>query len=251
MRLSAGEFMSWPRKALTFIGMSGVGKTYLSGLLEREGWSRYSCDYEIGARHMRAAMAETLDTPDDIGALSRFLGKLGNPERGGLGLEEFKKRQRLYYDAECAAIAGVGAALAAAPGHFVHDSTGSLCEILDEAPIRALGRQTLFVYLKAGPEEEETVRQRARTHPKPLFFPPQEFERWVGEYLAHEKLGIVEGIEPDEFARWVFPRLFESRLPKYRGLADLYGVSVDTASLRGVRDEQDLMERIAGALENR
>lgn len=251
MKLSADEFLGQPGKAITFIGMSGVGKTYLSGLLERAGWRRYSCDYEIGKRHMRNVLIESLDTPDDLGALSRFLGKLGNPEKGGLSLEEFKRRQKLYYDSECAAIAEAMGELAEAPGNFVHDSTGSLCEILDEDLIRRLGEQTLFVYLKASPEEEEVVKERARIYPKPLFFPPQKFDEWVEEYLAHEKLDTPDRIEPDEFSRWVFPRLFESRLPKYQKLADLYGVAVDTSALRGVQDESDLIERIAGALPTR
>ncbi|MCC6598484.1 MAG: hypothetical protein IT559_06820 [Alphaproteobacteria bacterium] len=248
MKLSAEEFLKKDRKAITFIGMSGVGKTYLSGVLAQGGWRRYSCDYEIGTKHMREALAGAVETPEDLSALSAFIGKLGNPDTGGLPLAEFKRRQKCYYDAECASIAGVQAALHAAPENFVHDSTGSLCEILDESLIENLGAQTFFIYLKASPEEEEIVKARAISHPKPLFFPPQKFEEWVAEYLEIQELETPEQITPDDFARWVFPHLFAARLPKYQALADRYGVSVETKTLQGVADAADFLERIAAAL---
>jgi len=43
-------------------------------------------------------------TVDNLHPVSSFLGKLGNPERGGLGLAEFKRRQELHRRAEIAAM---------------------------------------------------------------------------------------------------------------------------------------------------
>jgi GTPase SAR1 family protein len=53
MRFTSGkEFASLPRKAVTVLGMSGVGKTSLSSLLMQSGWFQYSVDYRIGTRYM-------------------------------------------------------------------------------------------------------------------------------------------------------------------------------------------------------
>src|SRR5690606_40473384 len=46
-------------------------------------------------------------TVDNLHPVSSFLGKLGNPERGGLGLAEFKRRQALHREAEIAAMKDV------------------------------------------------------------------------------------------------------------------------------------------------
>ena len=44
---------------------------------------------------------------DHLKPVSAFLGKLGNPELGGLSLPEFKRRQRLHHQAEVAAMMDV------------------------------------------------------------------------------------------------------------------------------------------------
>lgn len=250
MKLSSQEFLECPHKAITFMGMSGVGKTYLSSLLETWGWGRVSCDFEIGKTYLAPHLSRPMETVDDIGVLSDLIGKPGRSDLGGLPFEEYKRRQKLYSDAECAAVRAVARQVPEMSGHFVHDSTGSLCEILDEDLLDALGQKTLFVYLKASPEEEALVLERAKKHPKPLFFPPLELDAWVKEYLDFKGLSAPEEMDPDDYSRWVFPKLFAARLPKYQRLADLYGVSVQSCVLHGVRDEADFLARLAEALDD-
>ena len=52
MKLSIKEFRAWESKRITLLGMSGVGKTYLSTLLRRHNWFHYSVDYRIGTRYL-------------------------------------------------------------------------------------------------------------------------------------------------------------------------------------------------------
>ena len=42
MKLSVDDFRAWENKCVTLLGMSGVGKTYLSTLLCRYDWFHYS-----------------------------------------------------------------------------------------------------------------------------------------------------------------------------------------------------------------
>lgn len=247
MFVKRSEFLGSPYKAITLLGMSGVGKTFLSGMLEGWGWSRFSCDFEIGHKTLAPHLKAVMGNAEDIGVLSRFIGKPGNPDFGGLDYETFKSRQIMYYEAECAAIE---AAVKSIPEgrNFVHDSTGSLCEILNEVLLQRLGQSTLFVYLKAGKAEENLVLERAMQTPKPLFYPPFQLESWIGQYLEEQSLKRPEDMKPDEFARWVFPKLFAARLPKYQALADKYGVTIPCDRMYGIKSEEDVINVIADAL---
>jgi len=251
MKLSAQDFLNSPQKIITFLGMSGAGKTYISSQLARWGWVQYSCDYEIGTRYLKDDLAGLggVDV-EDIGALSAFLGKLGSQEHGGFPLDLFRKRQKAYYDAECQSIASVAQLLSkGVDGNFIHDSTGSLCEVEDETLLHALGEKTLFVYLQASEESEKQVLQRAQDVPKPLFFPADFLEENLQAYLNEFSLSGVDDIEPDHFSRWIFPKLFEARKPKYQRLADLYGVSIPAESFSDLGSVEDFVEIVARHLD--
>lgn len=237
------KFLDDEHKSITFMGMSGVGKTYLSCQLAQWGWAHHSCDYYIGAH----VLADKLDAPvttEDLSPLSRFVGRIGDPALGGLDLDTFKDRQQAYYDAECRAIS----ACAPVSGqHCVNDTTGSFCEITDEALIEKACSESLLVYLKATPEEEQEVLKRAREYPKPLFFPSALFDEKLAAYQAEQGIDDVARIVPDEFSRWVFPHLFAARLPKYQALADRYGVSIVSTTFHGVQSEEDFLRIVAEA----
>lgn len=247
MRLTAARFLAQPRKAITFIGMSGLGKTHTACMLARQGWKHYSCDEVIG----RDFLADALDAPvtrEDLSPLSRFIGKLGDPAQGGLGLVEFKKRQKMYYDAECESLRRVGRAIALSDASFVNDSTGSLCEIMDETLIDKVGHETLFIYIRANADDEAEILQRAIDYPKPLFFPASEFDYWLDEYMKDRGIKNIDDMDPDAFARWVFPVLFQARLPKYRRLAEMYGITIESEDIRGIETEKDFLALVAQGL---
>jgi GTPase SAR1 family protein len=50
MRMTRSEFLAWPHKAITLLGMSGVGKTTLAYKLPASKWFHYSGDYRIGTK---------------------------------------------------------------------------------------------------------------------------------------------------------------------------------------------------------
>jgi hypothetical protein len=259
MPITISEFNGIKHKVITLMGMSGVGKTYMSGVLEKQGWFHYSCDYEIGTRYMGAEIVMTLGKENsiakqDILQLSEYVGRLGNPSKGGLPLEEFKRRQRAYAEAECRALSQLPKVVkeAHAKGftHVVNDSTGSLCEIADQILLDTIDENSLIVYLKASPEEEKAVLRRAQERPKPLFYSPERFDYWLAEYLEEKKVKSADLIEPDDFSRWVFPRLFENRLPKYQRIADKYGVTIASEKFHGVNTEDEFLNVIVDHLKD-
>ncbi|MCK5666758.1 MAG: ATPase, partial [Thiotrichaceae bacterium] len=52
MKFTIDEFRRWENKKVTLLGMSGVGKTYLSTMLRDSQWFHYSGDYRIGSRYL-------------------------------------------------------------------------------------------------------------------------------------------------------------------------------------------------------
>ncbi|NNC63931.1 MAG: ATPase, partial [Gammaproteobacteria bacterium] len=52
MRMTGQQFLDWPNKAITLLGMSGVGKTTLAYKLPSSKWFHYSGDYRIGTKYL-------------------------------------------------------------------------------------------------------------------------------------------------------------------------------------------------------
>lgn len=250
MKMSAQAFRESPRRAVTLIGMSGVGKTWLSCRLAEWGWYNYSCDYLIGTNYLTDELCGGEISEANIERLSDFVGQIGDPARGGVGLEEFRRRQDMYYEAECAVLRDLKDGLEQSGARdFICDSSGSLCEVRDEMLLDEVGKKTLMVYLKVAPGEHAKLLKRAVDYPKPLYFPPEFFEERLRFYMKDRGVTSVDGIDPDDFLSWVFPYLFESRLPKYQRLADQYGVTVSSAVLEDIHSAADFVELIAGSLE--
>ena len=55
-------------------------------------------------------------------------------------------------------------------------------------------------------------------------------------------------MDPDEFTRWVFPRLFHSRIPRYAAIAEPHGYTVTSREVAQVRDEGDFLQLLETAI---
>jgi len=190
----------------------------------------------------------------DLGPVLTFVGKLGGPQWGGLSLDEFSRRQAAYRDAEIAAMKDVpefirkGQEIYGYP-HFVNDVGGSLCELDAPGVIELLAEHTLILYIQTTTrEEEDTLIRRAQSDPKPLYFRPAFLAEHLPLYLKERGLEFVAQIEPDDFARWVFPRLFHSRIPRYEAIAGPHGYTVTSQEIAQVRDERDFLALLETAI---
>jgi hypothetical protein len=278
MKFDVASFRDWPQKKVTLLGMSGVGKTWLSSMLRRHDWFHYSADFRIGKRYLDEPILDlikqqAMQVPflhdllrrdwidiknnikvDDLGPVLSFVGKLGDPLRGGLQLEEFLRRQAMYRAAEIAAMHDVPAFVSKAQdiygyAHFVNDVGGSLCELDDPAVIDLLVESTLILYIQVTTTEEEAeLIRRAQADPKPLYFRPQFLAEFLLRYLDEQGLDEIAMADPDDFTRWVFPHLFRSRIPRYEAIAGPHGYTVTSAEVAGVRDENDFLALLEKAI---
>lgn len=278
MKLSAAQFRKWEQKAITLLGMSGVGKTRLACLLRRNHWFHYSGDYRIGTRYLDEPILDHIKkelmhvpvvrellrsdsiqirnniTVDNLDPVSTFLGKLGNPEQGGISLTEFKLRHELHRQAEINSMKDVPDFIYKAHhiygyDHFVNDAGGSLCELDDPGVMEVLAEHTLILYIKASSANEQELIQRAADSPKPLYYRAAFLDEQLQAYMQEKNLEFVAMIEPDDFARWVFPRLFYSRIPRYDAIAEQYGYTINTSEIADINTEEDLLSLIEQALE--
>ncbi len=276
MKLSVAEFREWEHKSVTLMGMSGVGKTRLSNILRNSDWFHYSGDYRIGTRYLDEPILDSIKeqamqvpllrdllrsdsifirnniTVDHLKPVSTFMGMLGNPELGGMSLKEFKRRQHLHRDAEIAVMHDVPAFIRKSQTiygyqHFINDVGGSLCELEEPGVIDLIAEHTLILYIRATEQDEERLIGRALAHPKPLYYREAFLDEQLADYMREQELTYVSLIDPRDFARWVFPRLFRSRIPRYEAIAAEQGYTVSTDELSQVESEVDflnLLERV-------
>ncbi len=277
MKFSIKEFRDWEHKNITLLGMSGVGKTRLSNILRSDSWFHYSGDYRIGSRYLDEAILDNIKQQamqvpflrdlllsdsiyiannlsfDNLQPVSSFLGKIGNPELGGLSLNEFKRRQALHHHAEIAAMSDVPDFVRKSQEiynykNFINDAGGSVCELDNDETLKVITDNTLILYIRASEEDEKSLIKRAESAPKPLYYREQFLDEHLTTYMQEHKLQYVAQIDPDDFVRWVFPYLFYARIPRYETLASEHGYTVSTAEISAVQNEEDFTQLIETAI---
>ncbi|MDX1519125.1 MAG: ATPase, partial [Gammaproteobacteria bacterium] len=186
--------------------------------------------------------------------VSTFLGKLGNAAQGGLGLKEFKYRQALHRQAEIAAMKDVPEFIRKAHeiygyDNFVNDAGGSLCELDDPEVIQILAEHTLILYIKASEQDEQELIKRTEESPKPLYYREAFLDEQLEKYMQEKNLEYVALIDPDDFARWIFPKLFYTRIPRYESIIAEHGYTLTTEEVSAVRSEFDFLELVGRVLD--
>ena len=281
---SGSDYLAAPRKRVLLFGMSGLGKTYLAAMLrDQAGWFHYSVDYRIGTRYMgeyisdnfkREAMKVPLlrellmtdsvyiasnITFDNLAPLSTYLGKPGDAAKGGLPFAEYQRRQAQHARAEVAAMLDTTRFIDRAEdiygyAHFVCDTSGSICEVVDADnpadPVMAeVSAHLLPVWIKGSDAHRAELIRRFDRAPKPMYYRPDFLLQVWGEYLAQS--GLTEATaDPDAFLRFGYARLLESRQPRYGAMAR-WGVTVTAEEVAEATTPARFDDLICTALDRR
>ena len=279
---SPAAWLEAPEKRLAVFGMSGLGKTRLASILRAQGqWYHYSIDYRIGTAYMGEHIADNLKRQamqvpflaellrsdsiyigsnisfGNLAPLSTFLGKPGDPALGGLPFDEYMRRQALHRRAEVNALLDTPSFVVRARDlyeypHFIADTGGSICEVVDpedraDEVLATLSSQCLMVWIE-GPESHtaELIRRFDRD-PKPMYYKP-EFLLPLWQGWLNEQGLTAETADPNAFIRYAYAHAMAHRAPLYAAMARNWGVTVTAAEVEGVRDAQDAIAMVATAL---
>jgi hypothetical protein len=282
---SATELVAWPHKAVTIMGMSGVGKTTLANLLRDDDWFHYSVDYRIGTRYMGEHIVdnfkrEAMKNPflrtllrtdsiyissnitfDNLSPLSTYLGKPGNPDKGGIPFAEYKRRQAQHRQAEIQALLDVPHFMDKARSiydyeHFICDAGGSLCEVVNlgdhgDPVLKVLSGNTLMLYIRGTEDHAAALVERFSAAPKPMYYQPQFLDKTWAAFKDQFGIANDDDVDPDRFIVWGFEKLLHHRIPLYEDIARRYGYTVEMADIPTIRDEQDFIALLSRAIAER
>ena len=271
-------------KRVLLFGMSGLGKTHISNLLRAQGdWFHYSVDYRIGTRYMGEHIAdnfkrEAMKVPllrellmtdsvfiasnitfNNLAPLSTYLGKPGDPAKGGVAFAEYLRRQEQHRQAEVAALSDTPAFIGRARSlygyaNFVCDSGGSICEVVDPANpadpvLKVLADNLLLVWIKGSEAHRAELIRRFDRAPKPIYYQPQFLAQVWAAYLEEQGLP-GDRVDPDAFLRFAYAQLLDHRQPRYAAMAER-GVTVTAEAVARIDSAADFETLISRALEAR
>lgn len=281
----AKDWKNATHKRVALFGMSGLGKTYLSEMLRGRGnWFHYSVDYRIGTRYMGEHIVDNFKreamrnpflrdllmtdsiyiasniTFENLSPLSSYLGKPGDASKGGIPFNEYLKRQRQHRAAEIAATIDTQVFTRKAHElygyrHFVSDTSGSVCEVVDpsnpnDPVLTALSSAVLPVWIKGADTHTDELKARFAAAPKPMYYPEGFLTQKWTEYLSERDI-TEDQVDPDHFVTWGFGELLENRLPRYAAIAENWGVTIDAKDVRDIKNSTDFKELIAEAIDRK
>lgn len=273
-----------PQKRVLFYGMSGLGKTHVSQMLrDAGGWFHYSIDYRIGTRYMGEfitdnAKAHAMQVPflrdlllsdsiyigsnitfHNLSPVSTYLGKPGAPEKGGMPMEDYRRRQEQFRQAEINALMDTGYFIERSQRlygypHFICDTGGSICEWVDgddpaDPILTELSRHCLLVYIEGSEAHTAELVRRFDRAPKPMAYQPAFLSRVWEEYLRKNNVMEAE-VDPDAFIRWTYAQALAHRQPRYEAMAK-WGIRVSADEVARATDAASFETLIATAIDRR
>jgi len=282
---NAEEWLGATERHVLLFGMSGLGKTHIAKALRCEGnWFHYSVDYRIGTRYMGELIAdnakrEAMKVPflrellmsdsiyigsnitfDNLDPVSTYLGKPGDPAKGGLPFAEYQRRQAEFREAEVAALLDTGRFIDRAKAlygypHFVCDTGGPICEWVDpddpkDPVLSALAARSLMIWIEGSDAHTAELVRRFDKAPKPMCYRPDFLmAQWRG-YL--ELKGVPEDrVDPDDFIRFTYAMALAHRQPLYAAMARNWGLTVKAEDMARVDGQAAFIEVVAGAMRER
>lgn len=281
---NAQDWREAPHKRVLFYGMSGLGKTYLSNMLRDHGdWFHYSIDYRIGTRYMGEliadnAKAHAMQVPflrelllsdsiyigsnitfNNLAPVSTYLGKPGDPAKGGLPIDTYRTRQEQFRTAEIAALRDTAHFIDRARSlygypNFICDTGGSICEWVDakdpnDPLLTELAQHCLLVRIEGSDAHTQELIRRFDRAPKPMAYQPEFLSAAWQEYLTENNCS-ADKVDPDTFIRWTYARALAHREPRYRAMAS-WGITVTANQVAEVKTAADFETLIADALDAR
>ena len=269
-------------KRVSLLGMSGLGKTKLSNMLQSTfSWFHYSVDYRIGTRYLDEHIVDNFKQEamknvflrdlllsdsiyissnlnfNNLSPLSTYLGKPGNEDLGGIDFNLYKKRQKQHREAEILSVMDTNKFIEKSNNiyayqNFVCDTSGSICEVVNpEDPndplLNHLSKNTLIILIKGDEKHKDQLIKRFKANPKPIYYNETFLtEKWS----SFKNINNVDNknVDPDKFILYCFEDLLDHRLPIYDSIAKNWGITINADDISKVKNEKDFINLVSNNL---
>lgn len=285
MKYASGkDFLNAPQKRILLMGLSGVGKTTIARMLPSSEWFHYSVDYRLWTHHLNDQLNDFLKTLafkepmlrelllkdaisvehrvhfDNLFATSVYMGMLGDPKRGGSSLQNFIDRMAEYSEGEINSMLDIPRFIERAKKlydypHFLIDSSGSLCEIVEiddenDKVLKTIEESCVVVYIEATKEHEQELIRRAQVDPKPIYYRSDFVHKVLPELLENLGSDDVVKIDPKKVGAYIYPKLLAHRIPRYESIAARYGHTVSMTDVMNTKNAEDFLALIAAKIDS-
>ena len=269
-------------KRVSLLGMSGLGKTKLSNMLQSTfSWFHYSVDYRIGTRYLDEHIVDNFKQEamknvflrdlllsdsiyissnlnfNNLSPLSTYLGKPGSEDLGGIDFNLYKKRQKQHREAEILSVLDTNKFIEKSNNiyayqNFVCDTSGSICEVVNpEDPndplLTHLYKNTLIILIKGDKKHKDQLTKRFKANPKPIYYN----ENFLNEKWSNFKnINNVnnKNVDPNKFILYCFEDLLDHRIPIYDSIAKNWGITINADDISKVKNEKDFINLVSNYL---
>ena len=269
-------------KRVSLLGMSGLGKTKLSNMLQSTfSWFHYSVDYRIGTRYLDEHIVDNFKQEamknvflrdlllsdsiyissnlnfNNLSPLSTYLGKPGSEDLGGIDFNLYEKRQKQHREAEILSLMDTNKFIEKSNNiyayqNFVCDTSGSICEVVNpEDPndplLTHLSKNTLIILIKGDKKHKDQLIKRFKANPKPIYYN----ENFLNEKWSNFKnINNVDNknVDPDKFILYCFEDLLDHRIPIYDSIAKNWGITINADDISKVKNEKDFINLVSNYL---
>ena len=266
-------------KRVSLLGMSGLGKTKLSNMLQSTfSWFHYSVDYRIGTRYLDEHIVDNFKQEamknvflrdlllsdsiyissnlnfNNLSPLSTYLGKPGSEDLGGIDFNLYKKRQKQHREAEILSVMDTNKFIEKSNNiyayqNFVCDTSGSICEVVNpEDPndplLNHLSKNTLIILIKGDKKHKDQLIKRFKANPKPIYYN----EKFLTEKWSNFKnINKVDNknVDPEKFILYCFEDLLDHRIPIYDSIAKNWGITINADDISKVKNEKDFINLVS------
>ena len=273
------DWIKSPNKRVSLLGMSGLGKTRLSNMLQSTfNWFHYSVDYRIGTRYLDEFIVDNFKQEamkndflrelllsdsiyissnlnfNNLSPLSTYLGKPGKETLGGINFEKYKERQKQHREAEILSILDTNKFIKKSNDiygyqNFVCDTSGSICEVVNpEDPndplLSHLYEDTLIILIKGSRKHKEQLIKRFKKDPKPIYYNEDFLNKKWSNFKDEFKVSN-SNVNPDKFILYCFEELLDYRTPIYNSIAKNWGITIDADDISKVKNENDFINLVS------
>lgn len=269
-------------KRVSLLGMSGLGKTKLSNMLQSTfSWFHYSVDYRIGTRYLDEHIVDNFKQEamknvflrdlllsdsiyissnlnfNNLSPLSTYLGKPGSEDLGGIDFNLYKKRQKQHREAEILSVMDTNKFIEKSNNiyayqNFVCDTSGSICEVVNpEDPndplLNHLSKNTLIILIKGDKKHKDQLIKRFKANPKPIYYNENFLNKKWSDFKNINNVDD-KNVDPDKFILYCFEDLLDHRIPIYDSIAKNWGITINADDISKVENEKDFTNLVSNYL---